>query len=204
MKKILIGLVVVLMLVLFVPGKAQAAPTCQQSLLGLVCVSVSGGSAVVTGPGINLSVPVPTVTVPGPTVTLPGRTVTVPGPTVTASGTTITRTQIVNQPGRVGTVTVTKNNNTTTSATLTQRPSPSTSVVTHTVTASPSSGHHKGILPHTPAGAAVAGSLLGVIVGISVALVSMFIIYRRGRKEGEKATVKEFLGDVRGIRKQIK
>lgn len=194
MKRVLIALVVMVMLVLFVPGKAQAAPTCQQSLLGLVCVSVSDGSAVVTGPGINLSVPVPTVTVPGPTVTLPGRTVT-----VTAPGTTVTKTQVVNRAGPTNTVTTTR----TQSATLTKG-SERTSVVTHTVTASPTTQHHKSILPKTPASAAVAGSLLGALVGIIVALISMFFIYKRGRKEGEKATIKQFLGDVRGIRKQIK
>lgn len=185
---------ILMLTTILVPGVASASPgQCAQSLLGVVCLSVNGHNATVTGPGINLVVPVSptvierttTVTVAGPTVVLPGKVTT-----ITASPKT-----------RVVTTTLTRS-----PATVTGSPGTvagSTHTVTKTVTATPSRDDN-GILPDTPVGGLAEGTILGVVLGILVALGSLLVVYRKGHKDGEKATLKGFLGEVRGIRKQMK
>lgn len=190
---------ILMLITIFAPAVASASPgQCAQSLLGVVCLSINGHNATVTGPGIHLTVPVsPTVIARTSTVTMVGPTITVPGKTVTVTGPPETRVVTATLTGSPATLTGSP-------ATLTGS---SDAVVEHThtftVTATPSNDDN-GILPDTPAGGFAEGTILGVILGILVALGSLLVVYRKGHKDGEKASLRRFLGEVRGIRKQMK
>lgn len=185
---------ILMLITILVPGVASASPgQCAQSLLGVVCLSVNGHNATVTGPGINLTVPV------SPTVIERTTTVTVAGPTVVLPGKVTTMTD----SPRTRVVTATP-----TGSTTTVPGEPVTVVgpahtVTKTVTSAPSRDDN-GVLPDTPAEGFAEGTILGMILGILVALGSLLAAYRKGHKDGEKVTLKRFLGEVRGIRKQMK
>lgn len=220
MKRVL-AISAVFALVLFgAPSPASAAQECETSALGLVCLDVVNGQATVSDALGNplVSLPVPpvvervteTVTIPGPTITVPGPTqtitVTPPRPPQAAPATaTVTRTA----SGSTATVTATQSGATLTAApttvTTTQTPGRQSSatsgtLATTTVTAVPPVRPPDKIdlLPDTPTAAAATGSIFGLFVGLAAAFALMFIAYRRGQVAGEEATLKEFLGYIRG------
>lgn len=192
----LVAVGMVLSLVIL-PTPARAAPTCDET--GLTCLEVVDGRAVVTGPaGLNLSVPVPTqvietpgptvtVAVPGPTstvtVTPPARTVTItPSPvTVTAAPTTVTETATVTRE-RVR------------NATTRQETEPS-DIVEPTLAAPPVQAGID-LIPDTPGAAAATFSILGLIVGMALGVLALYLVHRRarqtGRVEGEEEANAEF------------
>lgn len=188
------------------PSPANAAPAECDILvpLGFVCARVVDGVVLDTAGKVlgtvdpvieRVEVPVPT-TVPGPT-----RTVTAPAP----APRTVTRSAAP--------------------ATVTESATPSTQTVTATPTPTNTAGQNRNgsgtleadsgtptlaepppvapdsvdLLPDTPVAAAATGSVLGLAAGILIGVALLYVVYRRGQLDGEKATLQEFLGHVRGL-----
>lgn len=226
MKRVSVMGAVIALVFFGAPSPANAAQKCQTGALGLVCLNVVDGNAVVTDALGNtlVSAPVPpvvetvtktvTVNVPGPTVTVPGptQTITVPAPrpsgapapatvTRTAPAATVTATETVTQEG----ATLTQAPTTVTETATTTRqsggaPATLSNKTTTPMLAEPPSEPPARIdlLPDTPVVAAATGSIFGLIVGLLAAFILMFIAYRRGQVAGEEATLREFLGYLRG------
>lgn len=216
MKRVFVASAIFGLVLLGSPSPANAASDCQQGPLGLVCLSVDDNGVVsVTGPaGLNLSVDDPIVrevTVyvdrPGPTTTLPGQTVTlgpapaatvtrtVPGPTTIAPGPT-TRETITETATSTETATVT---NTTGGQTATPSVTLSEESTTPTLAEPPvEQPGSVDLVPDDPKVAAATGSLFGLFAGIILGIAGLYVAYRRGQIDGEKTTLQEFLGVIRG------
>lgn len=197
-----------------VPSPANAASEdCseQTELLGLVCVSIVDDEAVATLRAVPGGPPLVSARVPAPVQTItetvteyipaspsPPIRVPVPGPTRTVTATPPAPRTVTETPTPVtSTATVTA---TPTNTTGGQRTAPSDILGNEAaeVTSPPVEPGSVDLIPDDPKVAATTFSILGLLAGIALGVIGLFIAYRLGQKDGEKATLKEFLGVIRG------
>lgn len=190
-----------------------------------VCVSVDGNEAVTTivnGAGQivdTITTPVQTivervevpVVVPGPAPA--PVTVTAPAPApATRTVTQAPRTVTQEAPSPA---TETATETATSTATATATASPTNGPVgqdrgasgrvanesTPTLAVPPSNDEPGPIfdfVPDDPEVAAATFSIVGLLVGIGLGIIGLFVAYKRGRTDGEQATMDEFLGTITG------
>lgn len=216
MKKILAFVAAVLMFgVMFLPPTARAEDCTSLDLGPLLSVTVDcqvvntlgavvGEVTDVTNGVVEIVREVP---VPGPVTTVPAPAPAPVTVTRTPAPATVTRTPAPATVTESSEATVTATVTTTTTATptratVTVTPSGQETTGRDTVALPELSGpvdiEGAGPIPDDPEEAAAAGSIFGLILGIILGLVGLFIAYRRGQKDGEKATLAEFLGVIRG------
>lgn len=202
-------------------GACQPMP-----VLGLqMCVRVDGNEAITTvidGAGDivdSVTVPVQTIVervevpviVPGPTPA--PVTVTAPAPapttrTVTQAPETVTQTPdtVTEEAPAPATETVTETATpTTTNGPVGQDRDESDTLgddeSTPTLAAPPSDNETGPIfdfVPDDPEVAAATFSILGLLVGLALGVMGLFMAYKRGRTDGEQAAMDEFLGVLQG------
>jgi hypothetical protein len=172
------------------PAHADLPEVCA---LEVVCVHVDPNGNIIddaTGAAIGRALD----SLPAPVITT--QTTTAPAPAPVTRTTTRTNTAT-----RTATATVTEAPVTQT-ATQTQTVIPTRQSATPSATLATPTGPVEsdiGIIPDDPDKAAATGTLFGLMVGMILGIIGLFVVYRRGQADGEKATLQEFLDDVRGV-----
>lgn len=202
MKRTLTAGAVFALVLLGAPSPANALP--EVCPLGVVCATVDPEGRILNEAGEVIGRTLETLPAPV-TVTASPSTTTAPAPparTVTATRTaTRTATETATRTAAPTTVTETA----TETATRTVIPPGQNGNRSDTLDAAPPNVPVPGpveagidIIPDDPETAAATGSVFGLFAGILIGLVGLYVAYRRGQIDGEKATLKEFLGMIRG------
>ena len=198
--KYLAFLLTFLLVFFMVPLPAQAQE-CQSTALGVVCLGVDGGRAVVTGLGglVYLEAQVEPEVVQLPPVTIPGPTETVtlppPPPVTTTETTTITETETVTEPGPTNDVG--QESSMESSSESQDRPVEDVGRSAEPTLAEPPRDDGLDIIPDDPGAAAFTGGIVGLLLGVLLGILGLYLAYRHGRAKGEKATLQEFFTIIR-------